>query len=407
MENLYQEWALSDDRLLWEHRNQPLPTLASLLGRGLRGVESRLTKLSNVDSPAYQRLFCHSTNDEQDVRTTKLVPAGEILRRIQWDHSLVESDFSIMYYDRVDDKLEEISMDAPNTSISSKEKKFVLAVPEHRIAMIKYKERTVWDRAKRIDFVFGSVNGNGETIDQVMITYPEWKRKRDAELEWNRQRQKEVTDRIQDILGLEQFTLLKELTSNLVQKQDVSQKQVQDYVQASLQLFRQVYNDDPQPWIPTTDADALDAFSELVALLPNETLRATILNEIASRVSKSQPSLKTYVLPELREEELTETFVRGSGPGGQKVNKTSNRVVLVHEPTQLRVECQETRSLQQNRKLARKRLQLKLDQHLHGVNSKTSRLAEKQVAKKSKAKARSRARQQKKKTVNGDEDDTA
>jgi protein subunit release factor B len=35
--------------------------------------------------------------------------------------------------------------------------------------------------------------------------------------------------------------------------------------------------------------------------------------------------------PELSEDDLTETFVRGSGPGGQKVNKTSNRVVLVHE----------------------------------------------------------------------------
>jgi protein subunit release factor B len=38
-------------------------------------------------------------------------------------------------------------------------------------------------------------------------------------------------------------------------------------------------------------------------------------------------------LPELKEEELDEQFVRGSGPGGQAVNKTNNCVLLVHKPT--------------------------------------------------------------------------
>lgn len=78
------------------------------------------------------------------------------------------------------------------------------------------------------------------------------------------------------------------------------------------------------------------------------------------------------------------------------MNKTSNRVVLVHEPTQLRVECQETRSLHQNRKIARKRLQLKLDEHLNGNQSIERIKAQIASAKKSKAKARSRARQRRK-----------
>jgi uncharacterized protein (UPF0248 family) len=386
MENLYQEWTLTDDKLLWEHRNQPLPTLAGLLGRGLRGVESRLAKLSNVDTSAYQRSFCHRTTKQQEdahEHTTKLVPAGEILRRITWDYILEESDFSVVYYDRVDDKLEEVSMNAPNTNISSKEKKFILAIPEHRIAQIKYKERIVWDREKRFDCVFGSMKGNGETIDQVMEGYPEWKRARDEELEWNRQRQEEVSDRMQRILGMERFALMKELSSNLTQKQNVSQQQVEAYVQASLDLFRQVRKEeDVQPWIPITDADALYVFSELAALLPDEMIRAAILTEISSRVSKFQPtnsSVTKHELPELKEEELTETFVRGSGAGGQKVNKTSNRVVLVHEPTQLRVECQDTRSLQQNRKIARKRLQLKLDIHVNGVHTAGRKASDQKV----------------------------
>ncbi|XP_033115666.1 uncharacterized protein LOC117115815 isoform X2 [Anneissia japonica] len=37
--------------------------------------------------------------------------------------------------------------------------------------------------------------------------------------------------------------------------------------------------------------------------------------------------------PELNEDDLEEQFVRGSGPGGQSTNKTSNCVVLKHKPT--------------------------------------------------------------------------
>lgn len=39
------------------------------------------------------------------------------------------------------------------------------------------------------------------------------------------------------------------------------------------------------------------------------------------------------VYPELDETELEEQFVRGTGPGGQSVNKTANCVVLKHVPT--------------------------------------------------------------------------
>ena len=37
--------------------------------------------------------------------------------------------------------------------------------------------------------------------------------------------------------------------------------------------------------------------------------------------------------PRLQERELEERFVRGSGPGGQSVNKTANCVALKHLPT--------------------------------------------------------------------------
>ncbi|KAG1718503.1 RF-1 domain-containing protein [Suillus lakei] len=62
---------------------------------------------------------------------------------------------------------------------------------------------------------------------------------------------------------------------------------------------------------------------------------------------------KERKIPELREEDIEESFVRGSGPGGQSINKTQNNVQLLHKPTGFRVACQETRSLQTNRMLAR------------------------------------------------------
>lgn len=56
------------------------------------------------------------------------------------------------------------------------------------------------------------------------------------------------------------------------------------------------------------------------------------------------------------EEDLEERFVLGSGSGGQKINKTSSCVYLKHLPTGREVNCQETRSREKNREIARVRL---------------------------------------------------
>ncbi|XP_008288057.1 mitochondrial translation release factor in rescue [Stegastes partitus] len=66
-------------------------------------------------------------------------------------------------------------------------------------------------------------------------------------------------------------------------------------------------------------------------------------------------------LPALIEDELEEQFVRGSGPGGQATNKTSNCVVLKHVPTGIVVKCHQTRSVDTNRKRAREIMREKLD----------------------------------------------
>jgi len=49
---------------------------------------------------------------------------------------------------------------------------------------------------------------------------------------------------------------------------------------------------------------------------------------------------------------VVERFVRGAGPGGQKINKTSSTVVLMHVPTGVEVRCQAERSQNANRQQA-------------------------------------------------------
>lgn len=58
----------------------------------------------------------------------------------------------------------------------------------------------------------------------------------------------------------------------------------------------------------------------------------------------------------IREEDLHEEFIRGSGPGGQKINKTSSTVTLRHKPTGIEVRCQKERSQVLNRHWARMEL---------------------------------------------------
>jgi hypothetical protein len=53
-------------------------------------------------------------------------------------------------------------------------------------------------------------------------------------------------------------------------------------------------------------------------------------------------------------------FYRGSGPGGQKRNKTSNAVRLTHLPTGVAATATESRSLVENKLHAVRRLRLKL-----------------------------------------------
>ncbi len=71
----------------------------------------------------------------------------------------------------------------------------------------------------------------------------------------------------------------------------------------------------------------------------------------------------------ITDRELLEKFVRGSGKGGQKVNKTNNAVCLTHLPSGIVVRCHCEREREINRFLARRTLCEELDHLLHGAPS--------------------------------------
>jgi protein subunit release factor B len=58
----------------------------------------------------------------------------------------------------------------------------------------------------------------------------------------------------------------------------------------------------------------------------------------------------------IREKDMEEKFIRSSGSGGEKVNKTSTCVYLKHIPTGIEVKWMEGRSQSLNRFLARREL---------------------------------------------------
>jgi protein subunit release factor B len=79
----------------------------------------------------------------------------------------------------------------------------------------------------------------------------------------------------------------------------------------------------------------------------------------------------------VRECDLEESFIRSSGPGGQKVNKTSTCVFIRHLPTGLSVKCQRERSQSINRFLARRLLLDKIERMQSGIIDEEKRRIEK------------------------------
>ncbi|KAF2097444.1 hypothetical protein NA57DRAFT_58031 [Rhizodiscina lignyota] len=98
---------------------------------------------------------------------------------------------------------------------------------------------------------------------------------------------------------------------------------------------------------------------------------------------------------QVQDEDIEENFLKGTGPGGQKINKTNSAVQLKHLPSGLVVKCQETRSRSQNRKIARRILGERLEEIEKGDQSRTA-LKRQAAAKKKASKAKKSRRKYRK-----------
>ena len=91
----------------------------------------------------------------------------------------------------------------------------------------------------------------------------------------------------------------------------------------------------------------------------------------------------------VREEDIEEKFIRSSGSGGQRVNKTSTCVYLRHIPTGIEVKCMRERSQSLNRFLARRELVEKISKVEGQITSGNIEMAK---IRRQKAKRKKRAR---------------
>ncbi len=93
--------------------------------------------------------------------------------------------------------------------------------------------------------------------------------------------------------------------------------------------------------------------------------------------TKESALLKRMAELGIVEDDIEERFIRGGGPGGQKINKTSSCVYLSHEPSGIEVKCQAGRSQAMNRYYARQELCDRLEERLLGEKSRKQMAAEK------------------------------
>ena len=103
------------------------------------------------------------------------------------------------------------------------------------------------------------------------------------------------------------------------------------------------------------------------------------LEELKSRIFRLGVDLR----------KVEETFSRGGGKGGQKINKTSNRVQLAYPPLDLRVACQRERKRSLNRFLALRELVDQVEMRISPETSERLRDIERLRKRKARASARS------------------
>lgn len=128
------------------------------------------------------------------------------------------------------------------------------------------------------------------------------------------------------------------------------------------------------------------------ATLRSQHAAVAVAAAAAAAIHTTPPLLAKSFLPRtvLLDSDLVENFLKGSGPGGQKINKTSSAVQLKHIPTGIVVKYQDTRSREINRKMARRILQDRIEEMELGEDARTRVKAREKSKKKASAAKKTR-----------------
>ena len=159
-------------------------------------------------------------------------------------------------------------------------------------------------------------------------------------------------------------------------------------MEVSVLVFSESYSMPPHlpstlPAIPRT----ISRPSSKATLHRNLAFRTLSTNPLHLKQTQSKTQLPPRPTP-LPLSETTHKFLKGSGPGGQKINKSSSAVQLTHPPTGIVIKSQATRSRTQNLEIARRLLAEKLDVRDRGGESRVEKVRDKVRLRKSRARKR-------------------
>ncbi|CAI7653331.1 unnamed protein product [Penicillium glandicola] len=94
-----------------------------------------------------------------------------------------------------------------------------------------------------------------------------------------------------------------------------------------------------------------------------------------ARLFSQTPIVPAKPLPprlKINDADISISYLKGTGPGGQKINKTNSAVQIIHKPSGVVIKCQATRSQSQNAKIARSLLADRVEAQLNGDNSRVA-----------------------------------
>ncbi|KAJ5375531.1 hypothetical protein N7517_007537, partial [Penicillium concentricum] len=93
------------------------------------------------------------------------------------------------------------------------------------------------------------------------------------------------------------------------------------------------------------------------------------------RLFSQTPIVPAKPLPprlKINDADISISYLKGTGPGGQKINKTNSAVQIIHRPSGVVIKCQATRSQSQNAKIARSLLADRVEAQEKGDKSRVA-----------------------------------